>query len=330
MLKRLFYFLIVVLVFDSCASVSDTRDVTQINISNYRDHQIMCEDIFTQVDSMDLLSLEGCPMGQIKSACKDDSVLYLLDEVNSIFSFDLKTGKIKRRITSVGNAKNEYVSLDVICVKNGKLVALDMNSMAILTFTSDLNFENRYHINFPCLDIVPVNRGYLAFNMNASEEKKSIVLLDDSFKEVKSFGDSDFGVNHLPSSKLFSQTDDGACFISPKDDDVYEWKNDSLKLAYHLNMSDENISGTIHRNTISFFKMNNLLISTFLSGKKVYFNFYRKDKSMAGSVKLSNGQTFMPVFQDRNVLYSIQPAKYNQKVKTENGYRKEAVLVKCN
>ena len=37
----------------------------------------------------------------------------------------------------------------------------------------------------------------------------------------------------------------------------------------------------------------------------------------------------MPMFLSDNVLYSIAPVRFKQKNKVVNGYRKEAVLLKC-
>lgn len=313
----------------SCGTISDSRDVEQITVSGYKGKQIMGKNIFSHIDSLALLSKDGWPMGQIKSACKSDSVVYLLDEVNSIFSFDLQTGLVKNKIHSIGNAKNEYSSLDVICMKDGKVVALDMNSMSVLVFSSNLTFEKRYHLNFPCLDIAPVKGGYLAFNLNASEEKKSVVLLNDNFQEVSSYMDSSFGEEFMSSRKVFTQTNDGAYFMTPKLDDIYQWKGDSLKLAYHIEISDQEGQKNINRKTISFFKIKDNVISTFLSGDAVCFNFYKDGKSTAGLVKLENNLPFMPMFQSDDVLYSIAPVRFKQKNKVVNGYRKEAVLLKC-
>lgn len=313
----------------SCGTMSDIRDVEQISISDYEDKQIVGKNIFSHIDSLTLSSKEEWPMGQVKSACKSDSVLYLLDEVNSIFSFDLKTGMVKNKIHSIGNAQNEYTALDVICMKDGKLVALDMNSMSVLVFSSNLTFEKRCRLNFPCLDIVPVKKGYLAFNLNASKEKRSIVLLDDNFQEVNSYMDSNFDEHFMPSSKVFTQTNDGVYFMSPKQDDIYQWKGDSLKLAYHIEILGQDAQKGANRKTISFFKVKDNVVSAFLSGETVCFNFYKDGKSSAGLVRLKNNLPFMPMFQTDDVLYSIVPVRFKQKNKVGNGYRKEAVLVKC-
>lgn len=311
----------------SCGTISDSQDVEQITIADYKGKQIVGKNIFSRIDTLVLLSKEDWPMGQIKSACKSDSVLYLLDEANSIFCFDMKTGLVKNKIHSIGNAQNEYTALDVICMKDGKLVALDMNGMSVLVFSSNLNFEKRFHLNFPCLDIVPVKEGFLAFNLNASREKKSVVLLDDNFQEVNSYMDSSFGEHFMPSSKFFTQTNDGAYFISSKQDDIYQWKADSLKLAYRIDIPSQNAQDGKNRKTISFFKIRDKVISAFLSGEMVCFNFYKNGKSSSGIVLLENNLPFMPMFQVDDVLYSIVPVRFKQKNKYVNGYRKEAMLI---
>jgi len=313
----------------SCAPLVDVQDAERIAISDSKGKQIDGKNVFSHIDTLVLMSKQEWPMGQVKSACKNDSTLYLLDEVNSIFAFDLRTGLVKDKIHSVGNAKKEYNTLNTICMKDGKLVALDMASMSVLVYSSNLIFEKRFHLNFPCLDLVPVKGGYLAFNLNASTEKKSVVLLDDNFQEKNSFLDTSFSEQFMLSSKMFTQAGDEAYFVSPKQDDIYHWDGDSLKLAYHIDITDKNTKEKTNRKTISFFKIKGNVVSSFLCGKNVYFNFYNGKKSTAGLVRLEKGITFMPMFQDHDVLYSVVPVRFLQKSTEENGYRKEAILVKC-
>lgn len=329
-MKKLLSFLgFVSVLLCSCAPLVDVQDAERITISESKGKNIDGKNVFSHIDSLVLLSKQEWPMGQVKSACKNDSTLYLLDELNSIFAFDLKTGLVKGKIHSVGNAKNEYNTLNTICMKNGKLVALDMASMSVLVYSCNLTFEKRFHLNFPCLDIVPVKGGYLAFNLNASTEKKSVVLLDDNFQEKSSFLDTSFSEQFLLGSKMFTQAGDEAYFISPKQDDIYHWNGDSLKLAYHIDVTDKNAKEKTNKKTISFFKIKDNVVSSFLCEKKVYFNFYNGKKSSAGLVKLEKGIPFVPMFQEHDVLYSVVPVKFQQKSKEENGYRKEAVLIKC-
>lgn len=79
----------------SCATTTKGDMEEHINIVDFESKLIRLQDVFGQMDSLPLFSRAEWSLGAVKSVCIDKSTLFLLDNTNAIFAFDLSTGIVK-------------------------------------------------------------------------------------------------------------------------------------------------------------------------------------------------------------------------------------------
>lgn len=316
--------------FFSCATTTKGDMEEHINIVDFESKLIRLQDVFGQMDSLPLFSRAEWSLGAVKSVCIDKSTLFLLDNTNAIFAFDLSTGIVKNRIQNVGHGHNEYINLTAIRVKDGKLYGLDMQGMAIYEFSDSLMFRKRHPIQLPLLDMIPVssNGSFLAFNLNATEQVRNVALLDDKFAVRDSYMDVSFDANFMANPTSFIEDKGKIYYISPKEDELYEWTGTGFSKVFHVSIEgdkNKNIVDKTTRKIVRFFKFGDKLVVSFLHKNILHYSFYKKGKCLSGIVESNGKYPFEPICQDEASLYAVHSICKGEK-SSDGRMKKEAML----
>lgn len=252
----------------------------------------------------------------VQDICLDDSVVFILDDAKSIFSFDVHSGKMLHRLHSVGRSRNEYFLPKAMDVDINNLFVLDFQGRKVLKYTKDLEYISSFSLGFAALDFTIVADGFLFFNMSASEKYRRIVHTDFEGRVIDGFLQEKGIIKTLVNDKFFCSDGAGNVYYSDlQSNDVYQWQDGTLKKVYSLDFAGVN---NVSENGIMYGNMivGDHVVTQFLSDKIVMSNIYDpfKQNSMTGAVATRTKYPFLPQAIHSGNLYGVYEAN------GQNGY----------
>ena len=84
-----------------------------------------------------------------------------------------------------GNGK--YISLHAIDVKDSTVYLLDSEAEMVLAHDLMFNFKKSFRLNFPALDFIKINDGFLFCNLNTTPELHRFVHTDNDGNIIGSY-----------------------------------------------------------------------------------------------------------------------------------------------
>lgn len=292
----------------SCKNQHSANESTDtpavITINNYKNQTIDIDSFTTAVDTT-LLVMDKHIMASIKDLCMMDSSICVLDKMNTIAIFDIASGKTKKVEKRVGTGPGEYVSPQAIISDNDTIYVLDLQALCVLVYDKELNFIRKVRTNFPAMDFIKVDDGFLFYNLNATSKLKRIVYTDLNGHVINSFRLSERENDVLLSENVFSKDEKGNVYImEPMSNIIREWRNekihDSFVLDFGSKTSNANKNSLLLKEQKEIVMQSHLtskyVVTTFISNNKVYTNVYDKEqnKSFTGIMHTGLTAAFSP------------------------------------
>lgn len=108
---------------------ANEKDLLTIHIEDYENKVIPRPAV---VSSIDTIALNTCGnfMGDIKTVCISDSMVYVLDRANAVWAFKFPSGDFVKRIRNVGHGNGEYVSAWAMTLGDSLLFLMDFDTKA--------------------------------------------------------------------------------------------------------------------------------------------------------------------------------------------------------
>ena len=153
---------------------ANEKDLLTIHIEDYENKVIPRPAV---VSSIDTIALNTCGnfMGDIKTVCISDSMVYVLDRANAVWAFKFPSGDFVKRIRNVGHGNGEYVSAWAMTLGDSLLFLMDFDTKSILAYDAVLNYKSSFRYGFPAMDFIKVKDGFLFLNLLATEKLHRIV-----------------------------------------------------------------------------------------------------------------------------------------------------------
>lgn len=292
-----------------------------LGIGNFVEKQYELRELF-EMKVLDLHSDTSEYIGIIKDVAGIDSFVYVLDDSRfSIAKFNIKTGLLVREICQRGNGPLEYVQPMAISADTAKIYLLDIGSLSILVFDKNLHVEKKIEIGFPAMDFVKISKGFLCYNMSVSDNLRQVVYVNELGKIKASFGPDRMDIGNMYMSRnIFSTDKAGNVYCAlPFEQTIYHWNEDLHELCPFVafDFGEKNLTKdkvlkqhtidflSSHIITNEFFRVDTLLVNSFLYKDKRYYGFSSINCTtcQAGMVIDSReGKPFFPRWQIGNIL----------------------------
>lgn len=287
-----------------------------IRISDFNDKWIASDVLIDKMDSLQLHPREGVYIAEIRDFCMSDSIIYILDEMQAIHSFNTENGEWIKTIRDIGHAKSEYIEPKSIIVEGAYVYVLDFLGLKIIQYDLHLNYVSNIALNFPAVDFAKTEDGFLLFNMNANASEKLIVHVGMDGRIKDSFLSPDMEMDVMMTNKVFNKDEQGNIYVFlPMSDNVYIWEEQSLrpfcsfdfgvrkgKVRKASEMMDSNYIGALHSVITS-----KHITTFFLSKGMIYTHVYGRDtkSSMAGIPRIHKEYPFFPMISHQRCLVGI-------------------------
>ena len=153
---------------------ANEKDLLTIHIEDYENKIIPRPAVISSIDTI-ALNTCGNFMGDIKTVCISDSMVYVLDRANAVWAFKFPSGDFVKRIRNVGHGNGEYVSAWAMTLGDSLLFLMDFDTKSILAYDAVLNYKSSFRYGFPAMDFIKVKDGFLFLNLLATEKLHRIV-----------------------------------------------------------------------------------------------------------------------------------------------------------
>ena len=308
-MKYYFFLIIIFIVLFSC---KEDRDIPKILISEFENHAVDFSTIAEKIDTIPLLiGLNNPVVGQPKGIALNDSLIFVVDESNTIFKFYLQNGSFSKLNQSVGQTNKEYTDINAISLLNDRLYVLDQQSQKIIIFDLNLKYVSNIKLNFIPMDFCCIDNGFLLSRLDVSKDNtKRFVRTDYEGNILETYISASPFVGNIASLHSFTGSLDSGIFIhetaSPR---IYKWENNRISLAYILEFpqyTQPNMENKTIQIKDAYITDNNIICS-FLFRQRQYYIIYNKkiQNGKAGYFDLNSGLPFFPMGQYENSILSI-------------------------
>lgn len=292
---------------------------TSINFDNSVDYTHKLDyKLFTQsVDSV-ILEKGSIPLSRIRKTCINDSLLFILDDMKSIFVYNTENGHLIKQIQKIGHGEGEYIEPMSIALSDSFLYVLDLSNTLILKYDYNLNYKDCIKCKFHAFDFVKVQNGFLMWNMESKGDAKRIVHIGDTGKIIESFLSNDMILDYSSSTQMFSDDGYGKYYaLESLSDTIYEWVDNELKPLYGLDygmdpdkkyrISSEKAEDFAGHPIGGAFVSNKYVILMYLKDQYLFTNVFDRNTQQSHSGVMSNigSFPFFPMALHKNVLYSV-------------------------
>lgn len=294
-----------------------------------RDYQRSIVDIHDFTDTIEYMPIiSDTPIGPVLDYCLTDSVMVVLDAMQRVYLCSPLSGRVSCIMDKRGYGQGEYVEARAVFADEEKIYLLDFRGQSVLIYDHQFNYINRVKTEFPALDFSVVGKGYLFFNMNATDELKRIVYTDYSGRVLDSFLSPGREMNLLPDGRIFQEDGCGNVFITePMSETVYQWNGQSLQSVYAVNFgqkpakasSNEEIisrqSATVMRSIVT----EDYVLTAFISDGMMFFNVYEgaSNRVMSGLVNTHSELPFFPSSCSGDALLGIYDIPWDSALKKD-------------
>ncbi|MBO4397011.1 MAG: 6-bladed beta-propeller [Bacteroidaceae bacterium] len=274
--------------------------------------------VFTQsVDSV-VLEKGEIPLSRIRKACVNDSLIFILDDMKSLFVYNTKDGHLIKQIQRVGHGAGEYIEPMSVSIDGEYLYVLDMAASLILKYDYSLNYQGQITIPIHTFDFIKVPDGFLLWNAGGYNDLKSVLHVDLEGTLINTYVKPKMELDHIESTCVFSDDGEGRVYaLETISDTIYEWKNNQMTALYGLDFgvesdkdyklsSEKKAAVGIYSKGQSFVAQK-YVFTPYINNDYTLINVYDRlaGKSYCGTVKTPNLFPFIPVALHKNNLYAI-------------------------
>lgn len=278
-------------------------------------------------------------IGQIKDIAITDSLIFIIDHTQTLFSFGLKDGVIRTKIQNIGKAKSEYIGVDAITSDENYLYVLDSYGRNVLYFDYQLSFIKKISLSFYALDFARVSNGFLFYNHFANEKLNHFVHTNLTGHILNSYVSPELKANDLMTSHYFTQDSYGNTYMyEALGNTIYEWNDYFVNSFYSIDYplinsvtSQYELDNDIDGNKLfpsENFITSKYIICSFLCDGMRYYNFYDRvnHNSVNGMVKMNYNIPFFPQWQYKNSLIGIME-KNNSNMSNNDTFENAVYLI---
>lgn len=281
MIKFRHFFIIFIVIIQSCADKRDTLncvewDCSEINSIDTLDYT----RLFPNQCCVEFEETEKSRIGSIDKIIEDDSIMFVLDcnIGRKVFLFNRDSGRFLNCIGDIGKGHGEYVMLyDFALDKKEKKVYLLADKKRILEF----DFEGKY-IQESKLDFCAVKMTYLdKMFCFVCEEKDNynLICTNRELKIINSYFDNnDLGEVYVRlCCPLQTIGDEYVTYIKYMDNNIYKIdKEGNMSVLYHVSMGDneydfDDAKGKLYKEIVDETKLRNCDISSFIENEDYAF-----------------------------------------------------------
>lgn len=318
MKKQLLLLLLFLTFLAGCNSISNVEMVNiPIDSSIDQNHKIDYSVFAQSVDSV-ILEKGSIPLSRIRKSCIYDSLLFILDDMKSIFVYNTENGHLIKRIQKIGHGEGEYIEPMSVTVDAESFYLLDMANMLILKYDHSLNYQERIQVPIHSFDFIKVSDGFFMWNAGGYNELNTIVHIDSKGELIDSYITPEMELDQLESTCIFS--DDGAGHIyalQTVSDTIYEWRDNDINvfgtLDFGLSSKKKYKLSSKKRKALGIYSRGQSFVSQRYVFSLYYNNFYyliniydrQSGQSYCGTVKTPDGSFFIPYVLYKEVLYTI-------------------------
>lgn len=327
MYKKILHLGVLVVILVCCAGCKNknhgmiSKDFQFVPVQNYKECEWHYTDFISKIEVIPL-NTKGGFMGNVKDLCFSDSIVYILDNTNAVWSFKYPSGELIRQIRRTGHGNGEYLSLSAITSKDSLVYFLDTETRSVLVNDPDFNFINKISFGFIAEDFTKVQDGFLFF-YSANTDDLGYFVHTDEFGRIKnSFVPANVEIDTWFGDRVFMENNGTVYMSAPYANDVYKWNGYEPELIFTTDFGHDGYeyssvkgseicqSGKAFMTT--FFVTDRFLINSFLQEYdppkepwKRYYSFYdiKRHSAKSGSVDLSEDIPFCPSWQyDGNLV----------------------------
>lgn len=301
-----------------------SKDLQVVSIRDYEKNIIRYADFMTQIDTIPLYT-KGYFMGSVKDLCLNDTIMYVLDKSNAIWSFKYPSGDFVKRIQKIGHGNGEYMALSAITLKDTLLYLLDTETRSFLTLDLCLNYKERFNISFIAEDFAKTKDGFLFFNSVKTKDLNSLVHTDEVGRIKDSYIPTKVDIDMWFEDRVFVEDENGNIYIStPFSNEVYKWTANGPEWILQTDFGNNTYTESLTTGSeifqsnyafnTTFFITNDYFINSFLQRGsaheapwKRYYSFYdRKGKKhLFGQIDLTEIIPFSPSWQYKGNLIGV-------------------------
>ena len=179
------------------------------------------------ISSIDTIALNTCGnfMGDIKTVCISDSMVYVLTEPMPYGGFQIPSGDFVKRIRNVGHGNGEYVSAWAMTLGDSLLFLMDFDTKSILAYDAVLNYKSSFRYGFPAMDFIKVKDGFLFLNLLATEVT-SHCAYQQSGEVQQSYLPSKMSLDMIYNETSFVRDKTGKFIFPPFSNEIYRWTSE--------------------------------------------------------------------------------------------------------
>lgn len=314
-----FIFLLIISVSCSKVKQSDSFD-KQIRVDDFQDNTVDVNNVVSDIKILPLKTSDDNLLGNVKDVCVINDVVYVFDDLTySVFSFDINTGNLIKKITNKGIGPNEYIHPIAMACDEDKIYILDLPVKKIISFDSELNPLESVSIPFSASDLIVLKDGFLLHNLDAVPDNYNFVYIDKKGNVLDGcvpFTENNTGEYNGAGGKCFSQNDAAVYFSKAYSNKIYSLEGNKFKPAYKMDFDDLNIPEELNMNNINvfeepyalnmnFFVLPKVIVVSFIYKSKRYYGFVDKtmENGQFGIVNdKQNDLPFFPRWQYKNSL----------------------------
>ena len=293
---------------------ANEKDLLTIHIEDYENKIIPRPAVISSIDTI-ALNTCGNFMGDIKTVCISDSMVYVLDRANAVWAFKFPSGDFVKRIRNVGHGNGEYVSAWAMTLGDSLLFLMDFDTKSILAYDAVLNYKSSFRYGFPAMDFIKVKDGFLFLNLLATEKLHRIVHTNNLGEVQQSYLPSKMSLDMIYNESSFVRDKNGEVYIFPPfSNEIYRWTSGGPKPVFRTdfgrNTAKDNVKSSYDITeserafNTGFFIVDHHIINNFYHSGKTYYSFYnmKNGRQHQGYADTTEGLPFAPRWQSSNGL----------------------------
>ena len=228
----------------SCKSTGDKIDCEVLHV-DLVERPVPTEELFSKISVIPLETNDSSFLVRPVKVIIKDNRYYIVDEgVPAVFSFD-EEGHLLHKIGKKGQGPGEYREIyDAVIKEKESAVYMLSPFGSLYVYSLDGKFIKEIKLptrsNYQLIEELD-SKYFVTWTLPASENENCIsVISKESFKNVKEFW-------HVPpvlttlNSKPFYNYEHKVYFSNPYQNEVYEVRTDSLRVAYRWDFGKDNL-----------------------------------------------------------------------------------------
>ncbi|MCE2617501.1 MAG: 6-bladed beta-propeller [Phocaeicola sp.] len=293
----------------SCSPKQQTDTITNINVTTTDGSKIFLSEYSNSVSYLPLETNDSSLIGRIERFRIFGNKLTIIAN-KSLMTFDLNSGKYLTTISKVGNAPDNYVSIEdaLIDTKTHYIEILDSNGGKICIYNEKGEFVRSTPIPFKAFSFYKIDEQNYYFKQNvwAAERKSTVIhysLKDQKIeKQILPFDEHLAKYYYILEKNNFSMQRDNLLYFSCPVDTIYNVRNNAMA-KFHYDFGKQTVPKSFYEKSFAdimefnmeaekydyvfyaqnFVSNDTYLILSYLYKGKTFFNFYNTDAAQSQS-----------------------------------------------